>query len=119
VRHPELYRCAVAWVAVTDLELLLKGSWWVNDDTSGEARRHHLPETIGDLEKDAAMIIANSPVRQAARIQAPVLLAFGHEPDWVTYPGEGHGFSILKNRVDFATRMERFLAQSLQHPKPQ
>ncbi|MCY4743967.1 prolyl oligopeptidase family serine peptidase [Pelomonas sp. UHG3] len=135
VRHPELYRCAVAWVAVTDLELLLKGSWWVNDDTSGEARRHHLPETIGDLEKDAAMIIANSPVRQAARIQAPVLLAFGendlrvplahgkrmrdalreagHEPEWVTYPGEGHGFSILKNRVDFATRMEAFLARHL------
>ncbi|MDR7331621.1 prolyl oligopeptidase family serine peptidase [Roseateles asaccharophilus] len=136
IKDPDLYRCGVAWVAVTDLELLLKGSWWVNDDTSDESRRHRLPESIGDLEKDAAMIIANSPVRQAARVKAPVLLAFGEQdlrvplahgkrmrdalteagnpPEWVTYPGEGHGFSIIKNRVDFAERMAAFLAKHLQ-----
>jgi dipeptidyl aminopeptidase/acylaminoacyl peptidase len=38
----------------------------------------------------------------------------GNEPVWVTYPGEGHGFAVLKNRVDFAGRMEKFLAQHLQ-----
>lgn len=136
VRDPGLYRCGVAWLAVTDLELLLRGSWWVDDDTSSESRRHRLPETIGDLEKDAAMIAAHSPVRQAARIQAPVMLAFGeedrrvplahgkrmrdalreagNEPVWLTYPGEGHGFGSLKHRVDFAERMAEFLARHLQ-----
>lgn len=91
---------------------------------------------VGDPEKDAALIAANSPVKQAARIKAPVLLAFGeadrrvplahgerlrkalreagNEPEWVSYPGEGHGFSVLKNRVDFAQRMEAFLAKYLQ-----
>jgi dipeptidyl aminopeptidase/acylaminoacyl peptidase len=135
VKDPELYRCGVAWLAVTDLELLLKGSWFVDDDTSGESRKYRLPDTIGDLQKDADMIAANSPVRQAARIKAPVLLAFGeadrrvplahgermrkalreagNEPVWITYTGEGHGFAILKNRVDFAERMEAFLAQAL------
>lgn len=135
VKHPELYRCGVSWLAVTDLELLLKGSWWVDDDTSGDSRRYSLPESIGDLQKDADMITANSPVRQAARIKAPVLLAFGeddrrvplahgkrmrealreagNDPVWVTYPGEGHGFAILKNRIDFAERMAAFLAQHL------
>lgn len=135
VKHPELYRCGVAWVAVTDLELLLSGSWLVDDDTSGESRRHRLPETIGDTVKDAAMIADNSPVKQAARIKAPVLLAFGeddrrvplahgkrmrdalreagNDPQWVTYADEGHGFGSLKNRVDFAERMEAFLAKHL------
>jgi dipeptidyl aminopeptidase/acylaminoacyl peptidase len=135
VRDAGLYRCGVAWVAVTDLELLLKGSWWVDDDTIGEARRHRLPDTIGDLRKHADMIAANSPVRQAAAIRSPVLLAFGeadrrvplahgkrmrealqqagNEPEWITYAGEGHGFALLKNRVDFAERMAAFLARHL------
>jgi dipeptidyl aminopeptidase/acylaminoacyl peptidase len=136
VRDPALYRCGVAWLAVTDLELMLDGAWWVDDDTTGEMRRHHLPDTVGDLKKDADMIAANSPIKQAARIKAPVLLAFGeadrrvplthgkrmrdalreagNEPVWVTYPGEGHGLAVPKNRVDFAERMEKFLAQHLE-----
>jgi acetyl esterase/lipase len=140
VRDTELYRCGVAWVAVTDLELLLKGSWWVDDDTSADTRRYSLPDRIGDLQKDADMIVANSPVKQAARIKAPVLLAFGeadrrvplahgermraalreagNEPAWITYPGEGHGFAIVKNRIDFAERMEAFLAKHLKTAQP-
>ena len=135
-RDPDLYRCGVAWVAVTDLDLLLRGSWWIRDDTSSTVRQYALPEMIYDPDKDAAQITANSPVKLAARIKAPVLLAFGeddrrvplahgkrmrdalreagNEPVWVTYPGEGHGFAVLKNRVDFAQRMESFLAKHLQ-----
>ena len=136
VNDPDLYRCGIAALAVTDLELLLNGSWWVDDDTSGESRKYSLPEMIGDPVKDAAMIVANSPVKQAARIKAPVMLAFGeadrrvplahgkrmrdalheagNDPVWVTYPGEGHGLGIVRNRVDFAERMEAFLAKYLQ-----
>jgi dipeptidyl aminopeptidase/acylaminoacyl peptidase len=29
------------------------------------------------------------------------------------YPGEGHGWGLLQHRVDFAERVERFLAQHL------
>lgn len=134
-KDAELYRCGVAWVAVTDLDLLLRGSWWISDDTGSFGRKYALPEMIGDPDKDAAMVAANSPVKQAARIKAPVLLAFGekdlrvplahgerlrkamheagNDPVWVTYPGEGHGFAVLKNRVDFAERMEAFLAKYL------
>ncbi|HEY0955413.1 MAG TPA: alpha/beta fold hydrolase [Roseateles sp.] len=135
VNDPGLYRCGAAWLAVTDLELLLKGPRWVNDDTGRKMRKFRMPEMIGDLDKDAAMIVANSPVKQAARIQAPLLLAYGEadrrvplvhgerlrkalqeagrEPTWITYPGEGHGFAALKNRVDFAQRLEAFLAKHL------
>jgi dipeptidyl aminopeptidase/acylaminoacyl peptidase len=135
VRHADLYRCGVAWAAVTDLKLFVEGSWWVSDDVSGLSRRHTLPQMVGDAIQDAAMITSHSPVRQAARIKAPVLLAFGeadlrvplahgermrealvkagNEPEWITYPGEGHGWARLENKVDFARRVERFLATHL------
>jgi dipeptidyl aminopeptidase/acylaminoacyl peptidase len=134
VRDPTLYRCGVAWAAVADLELLVNGSFWVDDDTH-LLRRYRMSELVADSKADAAMILANSPVHQAARIKAPLLLAFGeedrrvplahgkrlrealqaagNEPQWVTYPGEGHGFAVLKNQVDFAQRMAAFLAQHL------
>jgi len=135
VKDPALYRCGVAWLAVTDLDLFLTGSWWITDDISKSGRQYTLPEMVGDPVKDAAMLAANSPVKQAARIKAPVLLAFGEDdrrvplahgermrkalreagnnPVWMTYSGEGHGFAVVKNRVDFAERMEAFLARQL------
>ena len=136
VRQPELYRCGVAWAAVTDLPLFLQGSWWISDDISSLGRQYTLPQMVGDAERDAAMIAANSPVLLADRIKAPVLLAFGeadervplahgkrmrealqkagNEPEWVSYPGEGHASWLPKNKVDFAQRLERFLAEHLQ-----
>ncbi|MFO1249764.1 MAG: prolyl oligopeptidase family serine peptidase [Inhella sp.] len=135
VRHPELYRCGVAWVGVADLMLLGKGSRPVRDDTSHESRSHTLPEMIGDPEKDRDMILANSPVEQAARIKAPLLLAYGaedvrvplahgermrealrkagNEPEWVVYPDEAHSWRRSETRIDFARRVEVFLERHL------
>jgi dipeptidyl aminopeptidase/acylaminoacyl peptidase len=134
IKDPDLYRCGVAWVAVADLELLVKGSWWVQDD-SGLARQLTVPEMIGDPVKDAAMLAANSPVKHAKRIKSPVLLAYGEDdqrvpiqhgkrmrealqeagqqPEWVSYAGEGHGFAKPENMYDFARRVEAFLARHL------
>jgi len=77
IKDPGLYRCGVAWVALADLELFVSGSWWITDDISTTGRRYTMPEMVGDAEKDAAMLVANSPVRQAARIKAPLLLVHG------------------------------------------
>ncbi|MFG6489333.1 alpha/beta hydrolase family protein [Roseateles sp. BYS78W] len=136
VKHPKLYRCGVAWMAVTDMDLYVNGSWSVFDDIGESARKYSIPDLVSDATKDAAMIAANSPVKQAARIKAPVLLAFGeddrrvplthgkrmrdalreagNDPVWITYAGEGHGFGNVKNRIDFAERMAAFLAKHLQ-----
>jgi dipeptidyl aminopeptidase/acylaminoacyl peptidase len=134
-RHPQLYRCGVAWAAVSDLRLTLKGEWFVADDAGLPLRKHLLPELVGDAEKDSGMIDRNSPVLLASAIKAPLLLAHGEEdlrvplahaqrmraqlkeagrePEWVTYRGEGHGFAVEANQVDFARRMETFLARHL------
>jgi acetyl esterase/lipase len=140
VRHPELYRCGVAWVAVTDPVLYIKGAWFVNDDLSGESRRHLLPQLVGDVEKDADMLTAVSPVAQAKHIQAPLLLAFGEAdrrvpiahgerlrdalraagrpPEWVSYPNEAHSWRQVSTQVDFARRVESFLGRHLKAEAP-
>jgi dipeptidyl aminopeptidase/acylaminoacyl peptidase len=139
VRHPELYRCGIAWVAVTDPFLLLQGSIWVNDDISGAGRRYTLPELVGDPKADVDMLTAVSPLAQAERIQAPLLLAFGEsdlrvplahgqrlraalrkagrEPEWVSYANEGHSWRLPQTHVDFARRVEDFLARHLRNTR--
>jgi len=137
IKHPDLYRCGAAWVAVTDPFLFIEGSWWVRDDISDSGRRYGLKDMVGDPKADQDMLKLNSPVEQAALIKAPLLLAFGEEDlrvpmahgkrllsalekvgrppaVWVTYPGEGHGWRKAENQTDFAQRLERFFAQHLQ-----
>jgi dipeptidyl aminopeptidase/acylaminoacyl peptidase len=136
VNNPELYRCGVSWVAVTDLPLLLGGSPWVADDASRDVRRFGLKRLVGDLQQDRAMIERHSPVHQAERITRPLLLAFGEQdlrvplahgvrmrealikhgrpPQWVVYKGEAHSWRLPTTLVDFAGRMERFLAEHLE-----
>jgi dipeptidyl aminopeptidase/acylaminoacyl peptidase len=133
-RHGEHFRCGVAWVGVTDPRLMFKWNYGYNMHT--EYREHDLPRLIGDPVADRAMLDANTPVLLADRIKAPVLLAYGSDdrrvplvhgtrmrdalaaagrpPEWVLYPGEGHGWQKLETRVDFARRMEAFLARHLQ-----
>lgn len=132
VRDPDLYRCAVNWVGVTDLELLYSAHW---SDLPGAWKTHGLATVIGDRQADAERIKATSPLQQAARITRPVLMAYGrndqrvpiehgermrdalkgHNPgmEWVLYDKEGHGFLELSSKLDFYGRVERFLAKHL------
>jgi dipeptidyl aminopeptidase/acylaminoacyl peptidase len=140
IRHPDLYKCGVAWAAVTDPMLYLNGGWGVVDDIDNVSRRYTMPELVGDVDKDAAMLAANSPVVHAKEIKAPLMLAFGESdqrvplahgerlraalidagrpPVWITYPNEAHGWRKFSDRVDFARRMEAFLAQYLKPATP-
>jgi dipeptidyl aminopeptidase/acylaminoacyl peptidase len=133
VRHPELYRCGIAWVAVTEPTLLFESSW--QNNLSEEVRRHEMPTMIGDPSADAEMLKEVSPLAQAARIKAPVLLAYGrldarvpiehgnkmrsalraagNDPTWIVYEDETHGWLRRDNQVDFARRVEAFLAEHL------
>lgn len=135
IRHPELYRCGSAWFAVADLMLYVDGGWFVRDDISGQGREHVLRERVGDPDKDRAMLLAQSPVEQAARLKAPLQLVFGaddlrvplahgkrlrsslqaagREPEWIVYDGEGHGLRLWENQVDMAKKLEAFLERHL------
>ncbi|UVW28389.1 S9 family peptidase [Massilia sp. H6] len=131
VNDPGLYKCAINWVGVTDINLLYDSGWNFTSDLSDEWKAYGMPEMIGDRVKDAAQFKATSPLEQASRITQPLLLAYGgvdqrvpiihgtrfrdavmktnRNVEWVEYPEEGHGFYLAKNKFDFWGRVERFL----------
>ncbi len=132
VRNPGVYRCAASVAGVTDLALVFK-SWY--GDLSEEARRFTLPVLVGDPDKDAALLKAQSPIERVADIKVPVLLvqgaqdrrvpriavnrfehaakAAGVDLERVDYADEHHGIALPANQADFLRRLDRFLAQSL------
>ena len=131
-KHPDLFRCGVDWVGVTDINLLYDLRY---TDTSLNARKYGMPRLIGDQEKDAAMLKANSPLENAARITQPLLLAYGVKDEtvpiahgkkfyaavkktnprveWIEYAEEGHGWYYERNEIDFWTRVEKFLGENI------
>jgi len=136
VRDPELYRCGVAWVAVTDIGLMYSLRW---SDLPEAWKEYGMPLLIGDPVKDAAQFEATSPLKQAVRVTQPLLLAFGGEDrrvprehgtrfrdavrqtnaqvEWIEYSDEGHGWFKPENRYDFWNRVEQFLAKQLAAPQ--
>jgi dipeptidyl aminopeptidase/acylaminoacyl peptidase len=132
-RDPDRWRCGIEYVGVTDINLLFDVTW--SDASNSDYIRYTAKELIGDPDKDAAMFKAASPLENAAKIKAPVLMAYGGEDyrvplvhgekmrdalraqgtpvEWVVYADEGHGFLLEKNRYDFYQRVATFLAQHL------
>ena len=132
VTDPELFRCGVNYIGVTDIDLLFTVSW---SDATDEAKRYGYTALVGDPAADAERFKATSPLKQAARIRQPVLMAYGewdervplvhgekmrdalkpHNPhvEWVVYAKEGHGWHRVETRLDFWGRVEKFLARHL------
>ncbi len=132
IRDPELYRCGFQWVGVTDIGLMYSIHW---SDLSTNWQNHGMPVLIGDRVKDAEQLAATSPIRLAARLKQPLLMAYGgldarvpiehglqmraalrpHNArvEWVDYPSEGHGWMSQANDIDFWSRVERFLERHL------
>jgi len=135
VRNPEIFRCAVEWVGVTDINLLYTESW---NDLSEVVLQYDYPALVGDPKADAEALKLNSPLRNARKIVQPVLMAYGSQDirvpiehgrklrsaiatprddiEWVVYTGEGHGWFKEENRIDFWTRVEKFLDKYLRSP---
>ena len=128
VRYGDLYRCGVAWAAVADIGMTYD-IWW--SDFSNEWKGYGMPVMVGDPVKDKDQFDATSPLKQAARIKRPLLLAHGgvdrrvpvehayalrdaleaaHAPlTWIFYPEEAHGWSSPENRAAFYGQVQKFL----------
>jgi dipeptidyl aminopeptidase/acylaminoacyl peptidase len=132
-KEPELFRCGINWVGVTDPNFMFTVTWT-------DFNRYGGPDTgrrrlIGDPEKDAEQFKQTSPLQRAAEIKQPVLMGYGaldvrvplingekmrdalkghnKNVEWVVYSDEAHGWRREANNVDFWTRVERFLAKNL------
>ncbi|MFC5548558.1 alpha/beta hydrolase family protein [Massilia aerilata] len=127
-REPSLFKCAVGYLGVYDLNLLARPE----NNRLDAYRAAYIGKTVGagKAELDKA-----SPVALAARITVPVLLVHGgkdkrapvehaeamraalvkagHPPEWFLAPNEGHGFYDTKNVTEFYQRLESFLGKHL------
>jgi dipeptidyl aminopeptidase/acylaminoacyl peptidase len=136
IREPDMFRCGLATVAVTDLQLFQETTW---SDIPVETRAmaEWFVERVGDPTKDAQEIADNSPLRNAAKIKVPVLLMMGSEDirvplvhgnkmrdamrgasvphEYVVYTGEGHGWNKEENVIDSMKRAEAFFAKHLKN----
>lgn len=129
VKEPDLYRCGINMFGVTDIKLQNKISDWSDDD---DFQRYDVKQLIGDFSKDAAHFDDISPLKQVAKIKAPVLMVYGAKDkrvpleqgekmrdalkkqggtvEWMEFAEEGHGFANKEeDRFQFFDALDAFL----------
>ena len=138
VNDPTLYKCGVEWAGVTDINLMYSDHWLSRSDLDDDWKKYGMPRLIGDPVTDAAQLKATSPIEQAARITQPLLLAYGGADrrvpmsqgklfyekvkktnprvQWIEYGNEGHGWYLPANRIDFWSKVEKFLQANIGKP---
>ncbi len=126
VRYPELYKCAIGYVGVYDLEVFRQEG----DITDRESGRRYIDRVIGS---DPETLVAWSPSRNVDKIGIPVFLVQGNidkrvpmdqfealttafqargvPVETMVAKGEGHGFYKPENIAELYRRMEAFLAK--------
>ena len=124
--QPRLYRCAVGYVGVYDLAMMVRP-----ESRQSHGRQRWMDEWIGS----AADVAPYSVTTMADRIEVPVFLAAGgadriapieHSEKMETalreagvpvetlyHDSEGHGFYTVAHRREFDTRLLAFLAKHI------
>lgn len=127
---PDLYRCAVDYVGVSNLLTFMNTipPYW-------RPMLEMMHEQVGDPVADREQMEATSPSLHADRIKCPLFIAQGaNDPrvnkaesdqmvealrergvivEYMVKDNEGHGFRNQENRFDFYRAMERFLKDNL------
>ena len=125
VREPSMFKCAIGYVGVYDLNLL-----FTSDEARNPRFKSVMTQYVGNNKEE---LDAFSPAKFADKIKVPVFLAHGMDdkratfnhaeamrealikvgrpPEWMAVPNEGHGFYSTKNRTEFYQRLEAFLAK--------
>jgi dienelactone hydrolase len=126
IRAPGMFKCAVGYAGVYDLGMMYQKG----DIQERKTGRSYLKRVIGKNDADLA---ANSPDMLADKINVPVLLIHGeddkrvpfaqakamraaldaaHKPyEWMSKPGEGHGFYSEANNIDFYNKLQEFIGK--------
>lgn len=128
VREPDLYKCAIGIVGVYDLTMMLRQG----DIPEFESGPAYLDRVLG---RDMAVLRSRSPVYQAAKIKAKVLLVHGQKDErvpiehayrmrnalkkagnpaeWLVEKREGHGFRDAANVEALYSKVLDFLHQHI------
>lgn len=128
IREPELYRCAINFVGMSDLALMYEEGDTTERDIGIETLETYIGRSdevlkgqsaIHNLDKLKApvFIIHGTEDRRVPLIQAEVLKkAFdkrGHPYEWLVKEKEGHGFYKPENNVERWQKMLAFLEKHM------
>ena len=133
---PGTFRCAVSFAGFTDPALFFDSGF--SPLANSDFMRFSARELIGDPDKDRDLLARASPVRQADKIRAPVLLGVGgfdifvpvseasrlrsaiegrgNQVEWLQFDDEINTLRKPANRLRFHEAVEKFLAASLRSP---
>lgn len=126
---PDVYRCAIAGAAVTDLARMIN---WVRDRVGANAPAvEYWERAIGDRFADRDRLSAMSPALNVDRVVAPVLIQHGDvdtvvppeqgelfydklreagkDVEYVELEGENHNILFGETRIQQLETMDRFL----------
>ncbi|WP_229262867.1 alpha/beta hydrolase family protein [Duganella radicis] len=132
VKTPELYQCGVSFAGVVDIGYMLND----RSDAAGDKVTRELRLTrVGDARTNPEKFDQVSPLKQASRIMAPVLLmhgedgrrvpiahgekmkkaleAAGKHVEWLAFENEGHGLRYIVNEKKYFQTMLAFLDKHL------
>lgn len=126
---PELYKCGVNVVGVTDVGLL-----FTSMPKTWEPQKEVLKVQIGDPE-DKALMKSMSPIDHIEKVKAPLFIIHGRRDirvvmehadllkdkldemdkpyEWLVKNNEGHGFRKVENRIEMYEKLEKFFAKYL------
>jgi len=133
-KTPDLYKCAVNYVGVTDMKLLFTKRpevWEIWDEQQ--------KIEIGDYETEQEYLDAVSPINMVDRIKTPLYIVHGvrdwrvdiahanvlkreliksgkkegKDFWWMVKADEGHGFRLEENKVELYSELDKFFATYL------
>ena len=125
-KEPDLYRCAMGFVGVYDLDMMYRRG----DIRERDSGVEYLEEVLGRAEQELAK---RSPAQQVERIKVPLMIVAGAKDrrtppaqsellvknlkaagkaslieDFYVEKGEGHGFYKIENNVKLYSKMLAF-----------
>lgn len=131
VRAPQMFRCAVGYAGVYDLEMLLRvadkedrkiadGVWRRYLGVDAAQHRLNSPAFLADQIKLPVLLIHGSadditPLAQGTTMRAALQQA-GNPPEYLQVRSEGHGFYLPANKLKVLKTLEVFLARHLGTP---
>lgn len=129
---PTTFRCGISFAGVSDLNLMYQDGSDVNDRATGRLYRRKI---VGDPKTRRQVFDEVSPVKRAAAVRNPVLIAHGNldrrvpighaetlvkalqalqkSVEWISFSDEGHGLAKAANRERFYQAVFEFLDQHI------
>lgn len=133
VREPQMFRCAIGYAGVYDLEMLLRDADKKDRQSADAVLRSYLgsdpaehrrisPALLAEQIKLPVLLIHGTvddvtPIAQGRAMRAALREA-GNAPEYLQVGAEGHGFYLPANKLKVLQALETFLARHLAEPPP-